>query len=102
MARSLVMTATRRGHRITLVKRYLPAGVSKCTRASLIRPLGQGGGPARPAECTARPSAHAVRTVSVAKTAVSHSRPEERSSVAASRLKRRVSLLRGWAGKCNR
>ena len=66
------------------------------------RPLGQGGGLARPAECTARQSARTVRTVSLAKAAVAHSLPGERSSVAASRLKRRVSLLRGWAGKCNR
>ena len=43
-----------------------------------------------------------MRTVSVAKTAVAHSLPGERSSVAASRLKRPVSLLRGWAGKCSR
>ena len=64
--------------------------------------MGQGGGPARPAECTARPSAHAVRTVSVAKTAVAYSRPEERSNVAASRLCRRVRLLRGSAGKYDR
>ena len=64
--------------------------------------MGQGGGPARPAECKARASADAVWTVCVVKTAVAHSRPEERSTVAASRLKRRVSLLRGWAGKCNR
>ena len=36
----------------------------KALGASLIRPLGQGGGPARPAECTARLSTPAVRMVS--------------------------------------
>ena len=91
-----------RGHRLTLVMMHLLAGVSKCTRASQSRPLGQGGGPARPAECRARQSAHTMRTVSVAKAAVAYSLPDERSSVAASRLCRWVSLLRGWAGKCNR
>ena len=52
----------------------------RCYKVSLVatgtRPLGQGGVPDRPAECTACPSAHAVRMVSVAKAAVAHNRPE--------------------------
>ena len=95
MARSRVAAVTWTGRRITLA---YGAGGRRWKASHIVtgtRPLGQGGGLARPAECTARPSAHAVRTVSVAKTAVAHSLPGERSSVAASRLKRRVSLLRG-------
>ena len=78
-----------------LVMMRLPAGVSKCTRASQIRHPGQDGGPARPAECRTRQGAHAVRTVSVAKAAVAHGRLEERTSVAVSRLRR-------WPGPTHR
>ena len=46
------------------------------------RPLGQGSGPARPAECRARPSTCAVRMVSEMAVAVGHRRPEDGSSVA--------------------
>ena len=45
-------------------------------------PSGQGSGPARPAECTARPSAHAVGMVSETTAAVAHSRPGHGSTVA--------------------
>ena len=102
VARSRVAAVTWTGRRITLA---YGAGGRRCKASHIVtgtRPLGQGGGLARPAECTARQSARTVRTVSLAKAAVAHSLPGERSSVAASRLKRRVSLLRGWAGKCNR
>ena len=51
---------------------------------------GQEGGPARPVECRARQSAYAMRTVSVAKAAVAHGRPErEIASMAASRRRSR-------------
>ena len=66
------------------------------------QPPGQGGAPAGPAECTARPSSHAVRMVSVAKTAVAHSHLEDGSTVATSRPCRRPEPTRGWAGKCDR
>ena len=79
VAWSWMTEATRRGHRITLVN----GARGRCYNVSLVAtgtwPVGQGGVPARPAECTAHPSAHAVRTVSVAKTAVAHSRPEPSS-----------------------
>ena len=44
--------------------------------------MGQGGGPARPAECTARPSAHAVEMVGQTTAEVAHSRPGDGSTVA--------------------
>ena len=94
--------ATWRRLRITLVD----GARGRCYKVSLVatgtRPLGQGGGPARPSECTARPSAHAMRTVSVAKAAVAHSRPEERSSVATLRLRRLPEPTRWLAGKYDR
>ena len=46
------------------------------------RPLGQGIGPARPAECTARPSVHAVEMVGENTAVVAHSRPGDGSTVA--------------------
>ena len=46
------------------------------------RPLGQGIGPARPAECTARPSARAVEMVGETTAVVAHSRPGGGSTVA--------------------
>ena len=49
--------------------------------ASESRPLGQESGPARPAECTARPNVSPMRMVSETKTAAAHSRPEEGSTV---------------------
>ena len=66
------------------------------------QPPGQGEAPAGPAECTARLSSHAVRMVSVAKTAVAHSHPEDGSTVATSRPCWRAEPTRGWAGKCDR
>ena len=94
--------ATWRRLRITLVN----GARGRCYKVSLVatgtRPVGQGGGPARPAECTARPSAHAVRMVSVAKVAVAHSRPEETLSVATSRLRRLPEPTRRLAGKYDR
>ena len=45
------------------------------------QPLGQGSGPARPAECKARPNVSPMRMVSETKTAAAHSRPEEGSTV---------------------
>ena len=90
------------GHRLTPMR----CAVSSRWKASLVvtgtRPLGQGGGSARPAECTARPSAHAMRMVSVVKAAVAHSRPEERSSVATSRLRRLPEPTWRLAGKYDR
>ena len=46
------------------------------------QPPGQGSGPARPAWCTARLSAHAVQMVGESKAAGAHSRPEHGSTVA--------------------
>ena len=63
------------------------------------RPPGQGSGPARPAECTARPGAHAEGMVSETAAAAAHSRPGDGSTVAhTSRLSARLEPTLGWAG----
>ena len=53
----------------------------KSLGASLIRPLGQGGGPARPGERRARPSARTAGMAGRVKATVVHSRPQDGSSV---------------------
>ena len=63
---------------------------------------GRKSGPARPAECTARPSACAVRMVSKTSAAVAHSRPGDGSTVAHLEARPRLEPTLGWAGKCDR
>jgi hypothetical protein len=53
----------------------------KSLGASQTRPLGQGGGPARPDERRARPSARPARMVGRVKVEAAHSRPQDRSNV---------------------
>ena len=73
--------------------------VSHALVVTKSRPLGQGSGPARPAECTARPSAHAVRMVSETTAEVAHSRPGDGSTVATSRLYPRLQPTPRLGGK---
>ena len=77
-----------------------------CQLASHIvtksRPPGQGSGPARPAECTARPSAHAVGVVSKTTAAVAYSRPGDGSTVAHLEAQCTARTYPQLGGKCDR
>ena len=82
MARSPVTSARRSGRHLTLVRGAHASLHKASTLVTNSQPLGQGSGPARPAECRARPSTCAVRMVSEMAVAVGHRRPEDGSSVA--------------------
>ena len=74
----------------------------KSLGASQTRPLGQGGGPARPGERRARPSVRTAGMVGRVKAAVAHSRPQDASSVHRLGAHRRLPRPHGWAGKYDR
>ena len=101
VAWSWMTEATRRGHRITLVN----GARGRCNEVSLVatgtRPVGQGSGPARPAECRARPSAHGARMVSEAKPEPAHSCLEDGSTALLLRARARCTRALDWAGKCD-
>ena len=72
----------------------------KSLGASQTRPLGQGGGPARPGERRARPSARPAGMVGRVKVAAAHSRPQDGSNVLWIGARPRLQRVLGWAGKC--
>ena len=74
----------------------------KSLGASQTRPLGQGGGPARPGERRARPSARTTGMAGRVKVAAAHSRPQGGSTVPWIGARPRLQRALGWAGKCDR
>ena len=81
LAWSRAALSTWRGHRITLVDGAHSYDRKCGHNVTESRPLGQGSGPARPAECTARPNVSPMRMVSETKTAAAYSRREDGSTV---------------------
>jgi len=70
--------------------------------ASQTRPLGQGGGPARPGERRARPGARTTGMAGRVKVAAAHSRPQDGSTVPWIGARPRLQRALGWAGKWDR
>ena len=72
----------------------------KSLGASQTRPLGQGGGPARPGERGPGHSARTAREAGRVKVATAHSRPKTGSNVLWIGARPRLQRALGWAGKC--
>ena len=69
----------------------------KSLGASLTRPPGQGGGPARPDERRACHSAHTAGLAGRVKVTAAHSRPQDRSNVGVNEpTPRSTGLSAGW------
>ena len=77
----LVAIVKGRGTMLFAVTLVVPGEVCQSLGASQTRPLGQGGGPARPGERRARPSARPAGMAGRVKVAAAHSRPQDGSNV---------------------
>ena len=69
--------------------RHRPPLSAGAEQHRLQRPRSQGGGPSRPGECRARPSARAGRLVSTVTAVPAHSRPEDGATAARLAARRR-------------